>query len=82
MKIRSVFSIILILLEAMTIQSCSTSNDTVTASELDVYKDSVSINTLDFPISSGSAVVGIKCDADWNAEVLDTSWVNISNHAG
>ncbi len=84
MKKLNIFKLAFLLLAAaMTMQSCSDSNDgTASSPVLEVYKDSVAIDNIAFPLAAKSSIIGVKCNEDWTAELSDTSWVRLSNHAG
>ena len=75
---------------AFTMQACS-DDDTKTvdngvrtgnATKLEIYKDSVVVNSLTFSIGKGSAIVGIDADGEWTAESADTTWCKLNVHAG
>ena len=81
-KLRYFLWLVFILLSSVPIQSCSDDDKTPSATKLEVLKNNTPIESLDFQIPASSMMIGINCDADWTATVSDSSWVNISNHAG
>ena len=52
------------------------------ATKLNVMRDSTAIDGLTFSMGATNTIIGIECDGDWTAELTDTTWVKISNHAG
>lgn len=53
------------------------------ATKLTLLKDSIPVgDALTVSMGASSTILGIDCDGDWTAEVSDTTWVKLSNHAG
>jgi len=84
MKMKKIMTFLLLAVTALSFQSCHDSDGggSGSASVLEAYKDSVIIDALTFQIPANSYIIGINSDGDWTAEVADTSWVTLSNHAG
>lgn len=79
------------LVAALAFQSCSdvenepsyTGRSSGSATKLNITRDSIAVgDNMQFSMGATSAVLGIECDGDWTAVVSDTSWVDVSNHAG
>ena len=79
------------LVAALAFQSCSdvenepsyTGRSSGSATKLNITRDSIAVgDNMQFSMCATSAVLGIECDGDWTAVVSDTSWVDVSNHAG
>jgi len=53
------------------------------ATKLNILRDSVAVaDAITFSMGATSTILGVECDGDWTAQVADTSWVDVSNHAG
>ena len=52
------------------------------ATHLSLMKDSAAVDAISVSMGATSTMLGIDSDGDWTAEVSDTTWVKISNHAG
>lgn len=59
------------------------SSRTNAATRLVVLKDSVALgDVLTVSMGATTTLLGIDSDGDWTATLSDTSWVDVSNHAG
>ncbi len=87
MKTRFFLGLMALITAVFSLQSCSDDDDNdaiikVKGSYINFTRDSVAIDALPFQVSAGYAIIGIDCDGDWTAELSDSSWAAISNHAG
>lgn len=91
MKLKNILYIPVMLVAALAFQSCSdvenepsyTGRSSGSATKLNITRDSIAVgDNMQFSMGATSAVLGIECDGDWTAVVSDTSWVDVSNHAG
>ncbi len=78
--LRNIFSAALVLLTALFIQGCS-DDEAATGSFINFTRDGAEVTELTFPLSPSFAMIGVTCDADWDAKT-DADWLTISNHAG
>ena len=91
MKLKNLLYIPVMLVAALALQSCSdvenepsyTGRSSGPATKLNITRDSIAVgDNMQFSMGATSAILGVECDGDWTAVVSDTSWVDVSNHAG
>lgn len=82
MKLKTIFTLTLLLALGFAAQGCSDSDDSSSATRLAVTKDAREVSELRFSIAAGAAMIGIVTDGDWTAEASDTSWCRLQVHAG
>lgn len=82
MKLKKIFSIILLAVAALSFQSCSDSDDSATAKVMKLFQGNTEVTELNFSLGASSQMLGVFSDADWEASLSEESWCTISNHAG
>jgi len=85
MKIKNIFSLLLVLMAGLFLQSChDDDNDAVAATGLSVTKDGAEINALSFSMGESYQMIGIATDGDWTVSVpdADTTWLHVTPHSG
>lgn len=80
-KAINIFGLALVLISALFMQSCNDDDSAAPASYLDIYRQDVQVSELNFNLGSAFTMLGVHCDADWDAS-SDADWCTISNHAG
>lgn len=84
MRIKNIFSYLLLFATALFVQSCSDSDD-ASATKLNVLLDgATAVDKLTFQVPSSYKMICIDTDADWTVSVpeVDTTWLHITPHAG
>ncbi|MBQ0046931.1 MAG: cellulase family glycosylhydrolase [Prevotellaceae bacterium] len=82
-KTINIMSLIIALFATLAFQGCKSDDVVASATYLEIYRADIDakVTELDFNLGSAFMLLGVHCDADWDAE-CDADWCTISNHAG
>jgi len=84
MKIKNIFNFMVLFVAALSIQSCSDSDNKAAATALTITQDDVEIESLDFQIGENTVMLGVNTDGEWTVSIPaeDESWLGVTPHAG
>ena len=90
MKTRYFLGWMLMLVAALSLQSCSDEDDSKVdnglrmgnATKLDLYRDATAVSELSFSLGKNSVVIGVDADGEWTAELPEETWCKLAVHAG